>query len=78
MTKPFPKESFNIAYKQFANRHGLKTTEIGTQESRTMDYKTDFPHKKKRIKQARKLYGNPRKWVRWAKKENETQHTSWD
>ena len=65
--------SFNLAYKNFAIRHGITTAEIGIQESRTMDYKTDFPHKRRRINQTRKTYGNPQKWVRWAKKQNNTQ-----
>ena len=68
--------SFDLAFKKFAIRHGLTTAEIGRQESRTMNYKTDFPQKKRRINRARKVYGNPRKWVRWAKKQDQTQ--TWD
>ena len=60
-------DSFDAAYRNFAIRHGLKTSEIGNHESRTMNYKTKFKHKANRIRHIRKVYGNPRKWVRWAK-----------
>jgi len=69
--------SFDYAFKRFAIRHGMTTAEIGRQESRTMNYKTDFPNKKRRVNRARKVYGNPRKWVRWAKKHEQTQ-AKWD
>ena len=62
--------SFDLAFKKFANRHGMTTAEVGRQESRTMNYKTDFPNKKREINRVRKVYGNPSKWVRWAKKQN--------
>ena len=66
-------ESFDKAFRRFAIRHGLKMSEIGRHESRTMNYKTDFPGKIHRTNRARKLYGSPRKWVRWSRKEN-----TWD
>lgn len=56
------------AFKRFAVRHGLKTSEVGTHESRTMNYKTDFPGKKERVRRARKIYGDPGKLERWARR----------
>lgn len=58
--------AINTAFKLFAIRHGLTADEVGRQESRTMDYKTNFPYKKRRIRETRKKYGNPKKWVKWA------------
>jgi hypothetical protein len=59
-------QAIRRAYKRFAIRHGLLPEEVGQQESRTMSYKTDFPNKKKDIAEARKRYGDPKKWIRWA------------
>tara|TARA_Y100001951_G_scaffold104682_1_gene117169 strand:- start:1733 stop:2026 length:294 start_codon:yes stop_codon:yes gene_type:complete len=59
-------QAINAAFKRFAVKHGLTTDEVGRQESRTMDYKTNFPYKKRRIREARKKYGDPKKWVKWA------------
>ena len=59
--------AINLSFKQFAIRHGLTTEEVGRHESRTMNYKTNFPHKNKRTKEVRKRYGSARKWVRWAR-----------
>ena len=61
-------KSVDRAFKKFAVRHGLRTEEVGKHESRTMDYKTDFPGKEERVKRARKLYGDPAKLKRWARK----------
>tara|TARA_B100001123_G_C15084583_1_gene937091 strand:+ start:48 stop:314 length:267 start_codon:yes stop_codon:yes gene_type:complete len=61
-------KSVDRAFKKFAIRHGLKMSEVGKHESRTMDYKTDFPGKKKKKELARKLYGDPAKLKRWARK----------
>tara|TARA_Y100001970_G_C13552864_1_gene517699 strand:- start:222 stop:437 length:216 start_codon:yes stop_codon:yes gene_type:complete len=63
-------KSFDDAFKKFAIRHGLNRSEVGLHESRTANYKTNYPDKKYRINRARKIYGNPDKWVRWARKEN--------
>jgi hypothetical protein len=56
-------KAIDRAFKLFAARHGLLPSEVGVIPSRTMDYKTDFPHKKARIAEVRKNYGNPSKWV---------------
>jgi hypothetical protein len=58
--------SIRAAYKNFAIRHGLLPEEIGRHKSRTMNYKTDFPSKKRDVAEARKKYGDPKKWIRWA------------
>jgi len=52
-------EEVRRAFKKFARRHGLTPDEVGKRESRTMDYKVDFPDKKKRIAEVRKRYGTP-------------------
>ena len=52
-------ESIRKAFKKFARRHGLTPSEVGQRESRTMDYKIDFPGKAKRIAEVRKRYGSP-------------------
>ena len=70
-------ESFDKAFRRFAIRHGLKMSEIGRHESRTMNYKTNFPGKIHRTNRARKLYGSPRKWVRWARNQEQTK-PKWD
>ena len=62
-------QAINRAFKRFAIRHGLSTEEVGRHESRTMNYKTSFPHKNKRIREIRKKYGSQRKWVRWAREQ---------
>ena len=59
-------QSIRKAYKRFAIRHGLLPEEVGRHESRTMNYKTNFPNKKRRVSEARKRYGDPKKWIRWA------------
>tara|TARA_Y100001951_G_scaffold99551_1_gene101710 strand:+ start:513 stop:779 length:267 start_codon:yes stop_codon:yes gene_type:complete len=61
--------AINLAFKRFAIKHGLSTDEVGRHESRTMNYKTNFPHKNRRIKEIKKRYGSPRKWVRWAREQ---------
>tara|TARA_R100000700_G_scaffold7517_2_gene11221 strand:+ start:291 stop:524 length:234 start_codon:yes stop_codon:yes gene_type:complete len=53
------KEDLDRKFKKFARRHGLKPSEVGHHESRTMDYKVDFPHKKRRTAEVRKRYGTP-------------------
>tara|TARA_R110002050_G_C8963707_1_gene514887 strand:- start:38495 stop:38785 length:291 start_codon:yes stop_codon:yes gene_type:complete len=52
-------EGIRKAFKKFARRHGLKPDEVGRRESRTMDYKVDFPNKEQRIAEVRKRYGTP-------------------
>ena len=59
-------QSIRKAYKRFAIRHGLLPEEIGRHESRTMNYKTNFPNKKRRVSEARKRYGDPKKLINWA------------
>ena len=59
-------QAIRKAYKRFAIRHGLLPEEVGQHESRTMNYKTDFPNKKRDIAEARKRYGDHKKWIRWA------------
>ena len=60
-------KAIDRAFKNFAIRHGLKMSEVGKHESRTMDYRTDYSNKKERIGYARKMYGDPEKWQKWAK-----------
>ena len=59
-------ESVGIAYKRFAIRHGLLPEEVGKHESRTCNYKTDYPNKKRDQREARKAYGDPKKLTLWA------------
>lgn len=59
-------QSVGIAYKRFAIRHGLLPEEVGKHESRTCNYKTDYPNKKRDQREARKAYGDPKKLTLWA------------
>ena len=61
-------KGFDLAFKRFCIRHGVMPDELGKHESRTMDYKTDFPGKKRRIAECRREYGKPEKWVRKVRK----------
>ena len=65
-TKFVNAELWNKKIKEFAHRHGLLESELGKQESRTMAYRVNYPGRAKRIKYARKMYGDPKKWVQWA------------
>tara|TARA_B100001939_G_scaffold120473_1_gene104523 strand:+ start:2421 stop:2669 length:249 start_codon:yes stop_codon:yes gene_type:complete len=60
-------EDWHYKFKKFAHRHGLLESEVGRLESRTMAYRTDYPGRAARVKYARKMYGDPEKWVAWAK-----------
>ena len=51
-------EEIRRAFKKFARRHGLTPDEVGKRESRTMDYKVDFPNKEKRISAIKIGYNN--------------------
>ena len=66
-TKHVNAEDWNVKFKKFAHRHGLLENEVGRHESRTMAYRTNFPGRAERIRYARKTYGDPEKWVKWAK-----------
>jgi hypothetical protein len=59
-------QSIRVAYKRFTIRHGLLSEEVGTHESRTCNYITDYPNKKQDQKRARKKYGDPKKLTLWA------------
>jgi hypothetical protein len=59
-------EDWHIKFKKFAHRHGLLENEVGRYESRTMAYRTNYPGRAERVKYARKMYGDPEKWVKWA------------
>ena len=66
-TKYVNAEDWNVKFKKFAHRHGLLENEVGRYESRTMAYRTNYPGRAARVKYARKTYGDPEKWVAWAK-----------
>jgi len=66
-TKHVNAEDWHKKFKKFAHRHGLLESEVGRLESRTMAYRTNYPGRAARVRYARKIYGDPEKWVAWAK-----------
>jgi hypothetical protein len=66
-TKHVNAEDWHKKFKKFAHRHGLLENEVGRYESRTMAYRTNYPGRAERIRYARKMYGEPERWVVWAK-----------